>query len=185
METKHAIYTFKIKLQSLGALQPEAWTMILDLAQTTKLKANESFIRKEGTLAYITEGLLKEYDAQERKSPSIINFISYTEPLFTRKSNQNHYLKACLNTHIMFWNWEHLQLLYEKFPELKLVYNNLISQYDERMQLRMRLLELTISERITTFRNTFKPCLPYLKKVEIANYLHLNYTHFLKSWNSH
>lgn len=182
MEDEQYLLPLKLKLQSLGALRPEAWAMILDLLQATKLKANESFIRKEGTLAYITEGLLKEYDSQNRSKPSIINFISINETLLTRKSNQNHYLKAVNPTIILFWDFEHQKLLYREFEELKKTYDHLCAQYDEGTARRSFLLELPVKDRIPYFKNNFKQIIPYLKKKDIANYLHLDYDYFVRTY---
>ena len=183
METPAPLYTLKTKLQSFGALRPEAWERIVQLSQQTQLKTNESLIRKQGTLAYIEEGLLKEYDAQNRTQPSIISFIGPNQSIATRKHNQSHYLKTATPSLVHYWNFEDLQKLYQEFKELKAIYDALIAEYDELLLFRMHLLELPVQERIDKFWLIFKPMLPYLKKKDMANYLHLNYSFFVNQIN--
>lgn len=171
---------FKILLQSYGALRPQGWDRILQLQQKTNLKINQNFIRKEGTLAYIENGLLKEYDPQNRMTPSIINFIGSGQFLLTRKYNQHHYLKACQATEVLFWDFEDLMQLYQEFSELKHIYYGVCSTYDQSIAFRQFVLEAKNSQqRIQLFRAQFHQHLKYLKKKDIANYLQLNYTHFL------
>lgn len=172
----------KTKLQSFGALRPEAWERIVQLCQQTNVKTGESLLRKQGTLAYIADGLLKEYDAQNRTQPSIINFNGSNQSLITRKHNQSHYLKATIPTLVYYWDFEDLQKLYQEFKELKAIYDALIAEYDELLLFRMQLLELPVQKRIDTFRLIFKPMLPYLKKKDIANYLHISYAYLVDNW---
>lgn len=186
MESTPAIETLKTKLQSLGALRPEAWQKILQLARQSQLKSNESFIRKEGTLAYIAEGLLKEYDAQYRKSPAIINFISTHNFLITRRYNQIYYLKACIPTHIYYWDFEALKTIYQNFSELKSIYNACCAAYDESIGLRQRLLEeKDANHKIALFVQTNRSLLLLIKKKDIANYLNLGYDYFARNYNKH
>lgn len=173
---------FKTKLQSFGALRPEAWERIVQLCQQTELKTGESLIRKQGTLAYIAQGLLKEYDAQNRTQPAIINFNGPKQSIITRKHNQNHYLKAAISTTVWYLDFEDLQKLYQEFKELKSIYDALIAEYDELLLFRMQLLELPVQKRIDTFRLIFKPMLPYLKKKDMANYLHISYAYLVDNW---
>ncbi len=174
---------FKPLLQSLGALRPEAWERIVVLCQQKRLTTSESFIRKQGTLAFIAEGLLKEYDAQNRSHPAILNFIGINQTLITRMHNQNHYLKAAMPSIVYYWDVEDLQQLYEEFKELKSIYDSLIAEYDEGLHFRMHLLELPVQERIAKFSLAFKPMIPYLKKKDVANYLHLSYSFFVNQSN--
>jgi len=173
----------KIKLQSLGALRPEAWAMICSEMHSVTLKPDQSFIRKPGTLAYVALGLLKEYDAQHRPKPAIINFLSANDCLITRKQNQNHYLKACTECLIYYWDLDALERLYAHSKELRAIYDSLCAEYDDKVLWRMHLLELSVQDRINAFKFAFGYAIPYLKKKDTANYLHLNYTHFLRYWN--
>lgn len=173
-------YIFKTALQTFGALRPQAWDRILQLQQKTLLKTNQSLIRKEGTLAYISEGLLKEYDSENRETPSIINFIGSGQYLLTRKYNQHHYLKACITTQVMYWDFEALMQLYQEFRELIQIYNAVCASYDQSIAYRQFVFEANNSQqRIQLFRAQFHQHLNYLKKKDIANYLQLNYTYFL------
>lgn len=181
MEQDHLI-SFKIKLQNFGALRPEAWDRIIQNSELIELNTGESFNRKEGTIAYLYKGLLKEYNPQHRKKPSIINFISNNQFLITRKHNQVHYLKACMPTHILYWEWESQQLLYKEFEELKKIYDYICTEYDDGIAWRSFLLELPVKDRIFYFRNTYKRLIPYLKKKDVSNYLHISYNHLLNNW---
>lgn len=181
---KEAFFQLKQKLQQYGAITPAAWTAICSQMKLIKITYNTSFIRKEGTLAYMAKGLLKECTVEQRNTPSIIGFISNKQCLLTRRHNQNHYLKACTDSTICYWDLEALESLYKEFKELKAIYDHLCAEYDTLVFLRMRLLEMSVVERITTFKSVFKEVLPYLKKKDIANYLNLHYTHFLRHWNS-
>jgi len=183
MENILHLAELKTKLQSFGALRPEAWERILQLCQQTEVKTGESLIRKQGTLAYIAQGLLKEYNAQHRTQPAIINFNGPKQSIITRKHNQSHYLKAANPSLVYYWDFEDLQKLYQEFKELKAIYDALIAEYDELLLFRMHLLELPVQKRIDTFRLIFKPMLPYLKKKDMANYLHLNYSFFVNQTN--
>ena len=169
----------QLKLQSLGALRPEAWAMIcLEMGSVT-LKPNQSFIRKVGTLAFVAQGLLKEYDAQHRSKPALINFLGANDALITRKQNQNHYLKACTECRIYYWDFDTLEMLYKAFRELKIIYDSLCAEYDECFTFRQFLLEQkSAKERTLLFMERYHGQLPYLQKKDISNYLSLNYDHF-------
>lgn len=169
----------KTKLQSFGALRPEAWEMIMQLRQQTQLKTSESFIRKQGTIAFIAEGLMKEYDAQNRKTPSIINFIGLNQIIITRKHNQNHYLKACVPTLIYYWDLENLQYLYQEFEELKKIYDCLCAEYDEGLAYsRLILEEKSARQRILLLLAKYRPQLNQISKKDLSHYLMLNYDYF-------
>lgn len=176
----------KLKLQQLGPLRPHAWAMISQSCKQTHLKTDESFIRTTGTLAYISTGLLKEYDAQYRKSPSIINFIGHNKFLITRKHNQQHYLKACTPTLIYHWDFETLQHIYHKFAELKPTYDLLCGSYDESVGIRQLLLEeRDANKKIALFIKLYPNVFHLLKKKDIANYLHLGYDYFVRNYSKH
>ncbi|RYD95841.1 MAG: hypothetical protein EOP54_15090 [Sphingobacteriales bacterium] len=176
---EHELCLFKIKLQSLGALRPEAWERIMQLSQQLRITTAKNLVRRPSSLVYVAEGLLKEYDHHEREQPAIINFIGLQQCFVTRRHHQNHYLQACTPCIVYHWDGEALQKLYQDFKELKPVYESLYAEYDEQMMLRMRLLEMSVQERIDAFRLTFKSTIPYLKKTDIANYLNVSYTNLL------
>ena len=175
-------HKLKTKLQSFGALRPEAWERIVLLCQQTTLHAGDIFLRKEGTLAYLAEGILKEYNPQHRKKPAIINFIITEQCFITRKHNQVHYLKACNPALIYYWDLTALKLLYQEFEELKKIYDYLCREYDDGIALRGFLQELTVQARIIYFQHHYTPIIPFLKKKDIANYLHISYNNLLSKW---
>jgi len=178
---KHStIPNFQLQLQTHGALRPEAWALIQLHLKKKHLKVNESFIRQEGTFAYVADGLLKEYNAISRSTPSIINFIPAKKAFVTRRHNQSHYLKACLPTLVFYLDFAQLQLLYQDFKELKSIYEGLIGIYDADTSFRQLILETaSAAQKIQLFRDKYHQQIKYLKKKDIANYLQLNYTHFL------
>lgn len=174
----------KARLQQFGALRPAAWERILDSSELTCLKQGETFIRRNGSFAVILSGILKEHDPTERRTPAIINFLDGLQGISTRRHNQPNFLKACQPTKVIHWDEQTLDSLHTQYPELKIVYQGMLADYERRIALRMRLLELPVQDRIATFRSNFKMLLPYLKKKDLANYLHLNYSHFIRIWNS-
>ena len=160
--------------------------MIADSGSATHLKNNESFIRTVGTLAFVSNGLLKEYDAENRKSPSIINFVNTGDFLITRKHNRHHYLKTCSPSLIYSWDFEQLQEIYTAFGELKPVYDLLCESYDQSLSHRPRLLEEKVAgERIRSFIKLKREILWQLKKKDIANYLNLSYIGFVRNYNKY
>ncbi|WP_293298541.1 hypothetical protein [Pedobacter sp. UBA4863] len=151
----------KTKLQSLGALRPEAWDLICKLAHSTEVMQEQRFVRKIGTLGYIAQGILKEYDDLDRSNPAIINFIGNHQCFITRSHQQNRYLLACMPCLVYHWNFDDLQKLYQRFNELRPVYEALCTEYEAGVLLRMRLLEMPVQERISAFRVLFRPTLPF------------------------
>ena len=177
------IALLRLKLQSLGALRPEAWERIVQLGQQHQIEAGKNLVRRLGSLAYVAEGLLKEYDHHEREEPAIVNFIGQDQCIVTRGHQQQRQLQACMPCMVYQWDMAELYQLDQDFTELRSIYEELCAEYEMKMMLRMRLLEMPVPERIETFKLIFRPLLPYLKKKDIANYLHLHYTHFLRIWN--
>jgi len=173
----------KTKLQRFGALRPEAWKAIVAAISICTLKPNEYFPHKNNCLGYVAEGILATYDMEGRSIPAIINFTSHQQSFITRQSGQGIHLKTCSTTLVFYWSYDELKKLYQQFNELKQIYDALTAAYEQRLFLRMRFLELPVTERIHKFREQFRPILPYLKKKDIANYLHLNYSHLVKMWN--
>ena len=177
------LQTLKTKLQSFGALSPAAWEAIVAAISLCNLKPNEYFPHKNHCLGYIADGILATYDMEGRSIPAIVNFSSLQQSFITRQSSKDIYFKTCSTTLIFYWNDDELKKLYRQFNELKHIYDALIAEYEQRLFLRMRFLELSVTERISKFKEKFHFILPYLKKKDIANYLHLNYSHFVKVWN--
>ncbi len=173
----------KPKLQSLGPLRPEAWERIVQLGQQHQIEAGKNLVRHLGTLVYVAEGILKEYDHYERQEPAIIHFIGQDQCLVTRGHQQQRQLQACMPSIVYYWNFDDLTEIYQNFKELKQVYELLCAEYEDGVMFRMRLLEMPVPERIETFKLTFKQLLPYLKKKDMANYLSINYTYLIAIWN--
>lgn len=173
----------KISLQAHGALRPEAWLQIQQLMQTTQLSPGENLIRTEGTLTFIDKGILKEYDPAQRSRPAIISFHSNGQTIITRRHNQSHFIKAISAATIFHWDQSALDQLHHSYPELKNIYLALCASYDQHISSRWILLELPPRNRIQLFRAHYPQLIPYLKKKDIANYLHLNYTYLIDKWN--
>lgn len=178
------IHQLKTKLQSLGPLRPEAWLLILAEMKQKTVKVDESFNRSAGQLAYLASGLLKEYAANDRDRPSIINFIPENAPLISNKFNQRHYLKACATCLIFYWNQDSLWVIYQQYAELKPVYEALCYEYDSAVAFRNRLLEIHETEaRISLLLHHFPEVVKLVKKKDMANYVHVSYPHFVKVFN--
>lgn len=174
----------KIKLQSLGALRPEAWERIVQLSQQQKIATGGNFIRKEGALAYVASGILKEHDHYEREEPAIVNFIGQHQCFVTRRHHQNRYLIACAPTMVFHWDFANLQDLYLKYPELKRVHEALCEEYDEISAFRSLILEEhSAKARIRLFLTKYQALVPMLKKKDMAKYMQMSYNHFLKAYN--
>lgn len=174
----------KTKLHQYGPLRPQAWQCILESTITVDLRENESFIRQAGTIAFLSSGLLKEYDARHRTKPAIINFIN-TEDFFLCAHNpQSNYIRACAGSHIYLMHWPAIEKLYHRFRELKTLYDAIASGYNEQLAYRQFLLEeSSATTRISLFIATKRAILPMLKKKDIANYLHINYDHFVRLYS--
>lgn len=175
----------KRKIQLYGALTDEAWTQILETKQVSLLDPNENFIRKENQFIYVLSGLLKEYTSFERKRPSIINIIKSDNCIITRKQNKQNTLTASMPTLILHWDFDSLVAIYKQFKNLIRVYDILCAQYDMGIAFRSLILETPgVEQRIRYLKAQYGDVIPYLKKTEIANYLHLNYHHFIKKYNA-
>ncbi|TCC88644.1 Crp/Fnr family transcriptional regulator [Pedobacter frigiditerrae] len=174
----------KTSLQTLGPLQPEAWLQILQHQKTIPLNPGESLVRKEGMLAYLSNGILKEYDASNRKNPSIINFIKKGQPIITRRQNQVYYLKACTSCLVLYWESNDIKTLHQTFAELEHIYRSLCAQYDTSIAFRGLLLEeKSAIRKIQLFISTNRDILPQLKKKDMANYLNLDYDYFVRNFH--
>lgn len=171
----------KLKLASYGAIRPQAWVKILSHLKEIELKTDESFNREMGSAAYITDGILKEYDAQHRKKPSIVNFISAGNFIITTKYTQTKYIKAVTPTKLVYLNFDALIMLFVKYNELKSIYDGATANYEDGMAFRQLLLEENAAvERIKLFIHKYRTVLPLLKKKDISNYTHIEYDYFIR-----
>lgn len=173
----------KTTLQTHGALRPEAWQDIQQNMQTISLGAGDSLPRTEGSFSFLAQGILKEYDPEQRSRPAIINFLAQGQCFTTRRHNQRHYLKAIQPSTINQWNRDALHQLHQSYPELKNSYDALCAGYDLTIARRAIFLELPPRQRLPAFREPNRPIIAYLKKKDIANYLNLSYSYLLHIWN--
>jgi len=184
METNLSLYHLKLKLASYGAISPLAWARISDSLKKTEIKVNESFNRKIGSIAYVVEGLLKEYDIKSRKKPCIVNFISDGNFLVTTKFNQSKYLKAIKDTTLVYLDFEDQFSLLLKHKELKTIYDEIVANYEEAATFRFSLLEERLAAiRIQQFIVRYRKILSYLKKKDMANYCHIPYDNFVRQYS--
>jgi hypothetical protein len=173
--------TLKIKLANYGAIRPQAWTKILSHLKETELKPDESFVRKITAIVYVADGLIKEYDAQQRKKPSIVNFITAGNFIVTTNHNQTKYLKAIGVTKLIYLDFEVLISLFIKYNELKSIYDGAVANYEDGIAFRQLILEENVSaSRIKLFISKYRTILPGLKKKDIANYIHIEYDYFIR-----
>jgi len=181
MDTNLTLNSLKLKLSSLGAIRPQAWIKIMYAVNETGLKVDESFNREIGSVAFVVNGLLKEYDPYLRKKPSIINFISAGNFFVTTKFNQKRYLKAITETTILYLNFHDLTSLYLRYNELKSVYDSIVASYEEETSFRHLMLEEKLAPvRIQNFIIKYRTILSQIKKKDVANYTHLEYEYFIR-----
>ncbi len=177
-----SLLPLKIKLQQLGALRPEAWNEISASLQIQQLKTGESFLRISGEICFVLSGLLKEYQVTGYRKPVLINFLTTTQIFYSNNFKIKQYLKAETDTVILSLHTDKLEALHHSFPELKVIYDQLCYEYDEQLAFRQMILEMPNAERIHAARIRFKDVFPYLKKKDIANYLHISYNYLLHMW---
>ena len=171
----------KLNLANYGAIRPQAWAKILVHLKEAELKVDESFDREINSIAYVTSGLIKEYDAQLRKKPSIINFISAGNFLITNKYNHSKYIKAIGSATLIHINFEAMISLFLKYNELKSIYDGVIGNYENGIAFRQLILEENAAaKRIHLFIKKYRAILPFLKKKDIANYIHIEYEYFIR-----
>ncbi|MGF1924967.1 MAG: hypothetical protein ACQUHE_12375, partial [Bacteroidia bacterium] len=140
--------------------------------------------RKAGSLAFVAEGLLKECDPHQRKTPSIINFISANSFILNTKHNQSKYLKAIRPTKIVFLDFDQLIILFSKYQELRAIYENASADYEDGIAFREFILEeKSVAERIHLFNTNYRHILSNLRKKDIANYLNVDYDYFIRLYN--
>ena len=176
------LHFLKKEIQLRGALRPEAWDVMVSLLRIDELKAGESVVRKSGSISFITTGLLKEYDVIQGRKPKLINFMSTGEFFYSNTYKRGQYLKANHKSQVISLDFDALLALYSKFPELKAIYDLLCYGYDEQLSFRHSLMELSAAERIASAKNRYRSVFPYLKKKDIANYLHISYNYLLSTW---
>lgn len=184
METALVLHELKLKLASYGALRPEAWTKIVQSLANTDLKTDESFNRKVGSIAYVAKGVLKEYDAYRRKKPSIVNFIGPNNFILTTKHTESKFLKAVCPTKLVYLDFDILFLLFLDYGELKPIYDGVSAEYEDGISFRQLLLEETFAAKIQLFIVKYRPILSYLKRKDIANYLHVDYNYFIRNFSN-
>lgn len=179
MNHQSHLLVLKAKLQTLGALRPEAWVKIVELMRLDEMKPGERFIRKAGLFAYVADGLLKEYDTEHRRLPIITNFISSNQVVITRDFNKTHHLIAAIPSAVLFWTFEDLEILYNEYKELKTIYDTLCATYDANNALgRLIMAERSAKKRVQLLIENHKSSLAFLSKKDLSNYLGLNYDHF-------
>jgi len=176
--------TLKLHLQKLGPLRPAAWAHIAEKIVSLQLKENESLIREAGTIAFVSDGLLKEYNPYERTKPSIVNFICAHQYIVNRRHNQGHFIRACCPSMVYSLAWPAIADLFHRYPELKQIHDGIGEQYDIALFYRQLVLEERLAaNRISLFIQKNRSILPRLKKKDIANYLHLDYDHFVRHYS--
>ncbi|MNK34407.1 hypothetical protein D3C87_529130 [compost metagenome] len=173
----------KQHLQQNGAVTPAAWLAIVTCMQTKQVKYHEGFLYQVKGIAYVADGLLKEYNSQYRKRPSIVNFFNTNQFFFMDERPAQQFYRACVPTLIYYWSWEALQQLWLQFPELIRIYRNLNVQYIDQCQLRPFLLEeKSTKAKIQHFYTEYRAIVPLIPKKNIANYLGINYNYFVRHY---
>ena len=173
----------KLQLQQNGAVSPKAWAAICAEMKYKKVKYDEGFLYQSKGIAYVADGLLREYNSQYRDRPSIVNFFHADQFFFMDERPAQQFFRACVPTHLYYWSWETLLQLWLQFPELIRIYRNLNVQYINQCQLRPFLLEEKSTEvKIKHFYDKYKSIVALLPKKNIANYLSINYNYFVRNY---
>ncbi|MCY1521477.1 hypothetical protein D9M68_562900 [compost metagenome] len=134
-------------------------------------------------LIFVANGLLKEYDARKRLKPAIINFITTDSFIVTTTYRQYSYIKAICRSTLISMRFEEAIALYVKYKELLMLYDSIAIHYEEGLSFRYALLEeRLIKSRIQAFIHRYKAIIPFLKKKDIANYLHIEYDYFIRQY---
>lgn len=177
------LHYLKRSLQQHGAVQPQAWTRIVEFLQIEELAPGDSLLRDRFAISFLGVGLLKEYAIVNRKRPRIVHFLSSGNFFYHSRHHAKRYVKAI--TPAIVYNIEatSLQLLGSEFKELNAIYAAICEIYDDQLANRGVLLEASHSVRIANFKTEFASALPYLKKKDIAQYLSISYNYLIESWN--
>ncbi|RZK26469.1 MAG: Crp/Fnr family transcriptional regulator [Flavobacterium sp.] len=176
--THHAL---KLKISAYGAIRPKVWAKLLPQLKVCNLKPGEIFPRPAGSIAYIERGLLKEYDFRDRKKPSIVNFIFTDEFLPTPKHEQRCYVMAVTTSILYYLEFDELLALFFEYRELIHIHDAIFADYDETLAFRNRLLEQKVAVvKIQAFIDKHRELIAFLKKKDIANYIHVEYDHFTR-----
>lgn len=172
----------KLFLLQQGALHPQAWLAISQCVKAVPVKPNEGIRLETGSLYYVAQDLLKEYDTLQRSQPRIVNFISYNTCFYIDIFNQNHYFKAIQPSLILVFEMAQLKEIYKFHKELKIMYDNLKYQYIQQLNLRTLIIELPVPQRLQQFKHHFAPSVNYLKKKDVAAYLNVSYNYLIANW---
>lgn len=179
-----SLQQLKILLQGFGPVRPEAWEQIKSCITEIHLKAHQNFIRDIGSLAYVVEGCLKEYNPWKRTRPSIINFLPAGQFIVTRKHNQFNFIKAYDDCTVYQISRADLKVLYHAFNELEQVHDGVCESYDESIAFRHLLHdEYDAKRRVAEFKKHFGKNLNYMSKKDMASFVDIEYTYFLGFYN--
>ncbi|WP_316801451.1 hypothetical protein [Pedobacter frigidisoli] len=174
----------KTCLDAIGLNSLVAWQALAAACVTVKLKTGENFICQAGTVAFIIEGIIKEYDSSLRTKPAIVNLLTANEYVVTFVGSNHHFYRAsCPSTLVYIDNTRQWQL-FDQFNELQSLYFNIEDLHFQSRQRRTQLLEFnTARERIKAFIRKNRSILPFLRKKDIANYLCLEYNLFVRHYS--
>lgn len=156
--------------------------MLSSLIKIVRVKPEKHFVREVGNIFYVADGLMKECDLQARSEASIINFLGNGQCSFCFTNTQRLFVAAILPSTLFSLDLMELYELHQAYTELAHIYRFLRFEYHERLLLRIQLLEMVPRKRIIQFCDSHRLLLPYLKKKDMANYLHLDYDYFVRTY---
>lgn len=181
MVEKMAFHHLKFKLAEYLNPDPVIWEKLRHAVQITILYSGEYVMYEPGSIVFIAEGLLKEYDARQRRRPVIINFLNAGNFVIAARYHQHRYLKAVLPVTLVTLGFDEAIALYIKHHELLPLYRAVAANYEGGTLFRYALLEERFTEkRIRLFINRYRAILPFLKKKDMASYLHIEYDYFVR-----
>jgi len=149
-----------------------------------RLDPGEQLAEPFSGMVFIASGLLKAYVVHGQHQPVIVRFIPSGRFTVLVPDHLPQVLRAVLPTSLLLVGFQAMLDAYHLQPELLSLYRMAIQQNMSDIQFRYRLLEERFAEqRIRLFLSRHAGILPYLKKKDIANYLHLDYNYFVRLYS--
>ena len=173
----------KKHLEGLGRLRPEAWQHLIELLKPIDLKINQQYICGQGDMAWLSEGLLKQYNSFNRKEPSLVHFITEGQFLFNQQTDPLPVFIAIEQCKLYTLTNDGAITLISAYPELIRIFLHLRAFYERGLEFRHSLTEIrSANERIQMAIAAFKPYLNRISHRDLSEYVNLNYDYFCHIW---
>lgn len=152
------------------------------LSKTTlKTYLKDTFIVKQGefckTISFITSGCTKTYYMDKKGNEHIVSFSIedwWTSDLgsFISQKTSDYNVQCIEETKVIQFNYNELELLYEKIPKLERLFRKIVERAYIASQKRIiRGFSLSAKERYIIFINTYAKTNERVPQYMIASYL--------------